>query len=187
MKVQDTDALIVVDVQNDFCPGGALAVLGGDGVVPAINRAMCHFDTIAFSRDWHESDHISFSDTPQFKDGSWPPHCVQDTPGAEFHGSLRVPLDAMLIDKAMVEECYSAFGGTTLERQLRAKKIIRVFVSGLATDYCVFHTASDAVRAGFETWLLTDACRGVRPETTEAALQELAAMGVQTCKSGDLE
>ena len=90
MKVRDTDALLVVDVQNDFCPGGVLAVCGGDHVVSPINRVMGHFDHLVFSRDWHPRDHCSFSDTPEFRDGSWPEHCVQDSPGAEFHGDFMI-------------------------------------------------------------------------------------------------
>lgn len=185
--IQDSDALIVVDVQNDFCPGGALPVLGGDQVVPVINRAMCHFDTIVFSRDWHESGHCSFSANPEFRDGSWPPHCLQDTPGAEFHGSLRVPLDALLISKAEIEESYSAFDRTGLAEQLRAKHIQRIFVAGLATDYCVRATALDGMREGFETWLITDGCRGVSPETTKAALAEMENAGVHLCRSEEFE
>jgi len=186
MKMQDSDALIVVDVQNDFCSGGALPVPGSDLVVPVINRAMCHFDMIVFSRDWHESGHCSFSAQPKFRDGSWPPHCVQDTPGSEFHGSLRVPLDALLISKAEIEESYSAFDRTGLAEQLRAKRIARIFVTGLATDYCVRATALDGIREGFDTFLITDGCRGVSPEATQAALDEMVAAGVNLCHSEQL-
>ncbi|HEX73456.1 MAG TPA: nicotinamidase [Candidatus Hydrogenedentes bacterium] len=188
MRVGETDALIVVDVQNDFCPGGALAVPNGDTVVSPINRIMEMFDHLVFSRDWHPRDHCSFSDAPEFCDGSWPQHCVQNSPGAEFHGSLRVPLDAIFVNKGEEpdKEAYSAFSEGTLAETLRARGVTRVFIAGLATDYCVKSTALDAVRAGFETVLLLDACRGVAPESTEAALEEMKAAGVFICKSGDL-
>ena len=187
MKILETDALLVVDVQNDFCPGGALPILGGDQVVHPINVIMRHFDHLVFSRDWHESGHCSFGDPPEFRDGSWPAHCVQDTPGAEFHGSLRVPLDAHVVSKGETVECYSAFQGTDLAQWFRAKGIQRVFVAGLATDYCVKSTALDARKEGFEAWLIEDACRGVAPETTQAALQEMEAAGVLVCRSGDFD
>ncbi len=188
MKIAETDALIVVDVQNDFCPGGALAVPNGDAVVSPINRIMEQFSLLVFSRDWHPRDHCSFSQMPEFRDGSWPQHCVQNSPGAEFHGSLRVPLDAIFINKgeAPEKEAYSAFSEGTLAETLRARGVKRVFIAGLATDYCVKFTALDAVRAGFETVLLLDACRGVAPESTEAAIEEMKAAGVFICQTGDL-
>ncbi len=164
-----------------------MPVPSADQVIPVVNRAMCHFDTIVFSRDWHESDHCSFGMPPEFRDGSWPPHCVQDSPGAEFPGSMRVPLDALLISKGETEESYSAFGQTGLKEQLRAKRITRIFIAGLATDYCVRATAIDGVRAGFDTWLVTDGCRGVSPESTQAALAEMEAVGVHFCRSEDCE
>lgn len=187
MKVEETDALIVVDVQNDFCPGGALPVPGGSNVVSPINQAMCFFDHIVFTRDWHETDHCSFGYPPEFKDGSWPPHCVQDTPGAEFHGSLRVPLDALVVDKGQTEENYEAFSCSNLAERLRAKGIRRIFVAGLATDYCVKATALAAVQKGFETCLIADACCGIAPGTTEAAVREMEAAGIRLCRSGELE
>jgi nicotinamidase/pyrazinamidase len=182
LDVAPSDALIVVDVQNDFCPDGALAVADGDAVVPVINGVLGKFETIAFTRDWHPADHCSFSDEPRFADGSWPVHCLRDTPGAAFHPDLRVPEDARIVDKATAIEpdAYSGFDGTDLADWLRERGVQRVFVCGLATDYCVKATALDAVRAGFDTVVITDACRAVDnpPGTGDAALRELESAGV---------
>lgn len=188
MKVNDDDALIVVDVQNDFCPGGALPVPGGEGVVRVINTLQMKFHTLCFTRDWHPQDHCSFSDEPQFTDKSWPPHCVQDSPGAEFHGDLHVPSDVIIVSKGTDsdKEAYSGFEGTDLAGQLRAAGVKRVFVAGLATDYCVKATALDAVKAGFETVLVGDGCRGITEETSARALAEMRAAGVVTCRGGDV-
>ena len=189
IKIGIKDALLIVDVQNDFCPGGALNVPGGDGVVSPINRIMGKFDVLVFSRDWHPSDHCSFSDAPEFRDGSWPAHCIQDTPGAEFHGDLRVPLDAYFVEKATDpdKDAYSVFDGTPLDSVLSKKEVKRVFITGLATDYCVRATALDALQAGFETYVVVDACRGVDDDSARAALDELQTAGVFLCRTGDLE
>jgi len=189
MQVTPEDALLVVDVQNDFCPGGALPIQGGDAVVRPINKIMGLFDIIVFSRDWHPADHCSFADSPEFVDGSWPVHCAQDSPGAEFHGSLRVPLDAMVISKGTdpAREEYSSFARPELALGLRERGVKRVFVAGLATDYCVRATVLDGLSAGFPMVVVKDGCRGVSEETTEAALEEMAAAGVVICSSGDLE
>lgn len=190
MNVEDTDALIVVDVQNDFCPGGALPVADGHMVVPALNKIIPKFHRIVFSRDWHPQDHCSFSDQPEFKDGSWPDHCVQDSPGAEFHGGLIVPMDAFLVSKGTRAdaEAYSAFhGDQPLLDKLQAWGIQRVFVGGLATDYCVRATVLDSIASGFATWLIRDACKGVSPATEEAALEEMRAAGAHTARTGDFE
>ncbi|MBI2435301.1 MAG: nicotinamidase [Candidatus Hydrogenedentes bacterium] len=189
VRIEETDALIAVDVQNDFCPGGALPVQGGANVVPAINRLSPTFHTLVFSRDWHPPDHCSFSDTPEFRDGSWPVHCVQHSPGAEFHGDLIVPLDAKIIDKATEPdtEDYDAFQDSDLTEYLRSRGVRRVFVAGLATDYCVKFTALSSAREGFETWLVLDGCRGVAEATTKAALEEMKQAGVKTCRSPELE
>jgi nicotinate phosphoribosyltransferase len=176
------DALIVVDVQNDFCPGGALAVAEGDLVVPLVNRLLPLFRHRVFTRDWHPPDHVSFADPPEFRDKSWPPHCVQDTPGAEFHPDLLVPPDALIVSKGDEpgREAYSGFqaGGIDLAAWLGERGVRRVFVTGLATDYCVRATALDARAAGFKVTLVEDAVRGVAPETTAAALRDLDEAGV---------
>jgi nicotinamidase/pyrazinamidase len=187
MTVEQNDALIVVDVQNDFCPGGALPVLGGDAVVAPINQVMRAFDHVVFTRDWHPADHCSFSAAPEYCDGSWPPHCEQDSPGAEFHGDLRVPLDAHFVQKGTDPdvEAYSAFSGTDLAKELRRRGIARIFVAGLTTDYCVKSTSIDAVREGFEAVVVLDACRGVAKTTTESAIAEMRQAGVAFCFSGE--
>jgi len=181
-RLHERDAIIVVDVQNDFCPGGALAVAEGDLVVPVVNRLLPFFRHRAFTRDWHPPDHVSFADTPEFRDKSWPPHCVQHTPGAAFHPDLVVPPDALVVSKGddPEREAYSGFqaGGVNLAEWLRVRGVRRVFVTGLATDYCVRATALDARAAGFEVTLVEDATRGVAPESTAAALRDLDQAGV---------
>jgi len=188
MKVNDDDALLVVDVQNDFCPGGALSVPGGEGVVRAINPLQLKFSRIFFTRDWHPQDHCSFSDEPAFEDGSWPPHCVQDSPGAEFQGDLHVPSDAIIISKGTDpdKEAYSGFQGTDLAAQLRAAGVARVFVAGLATDYCVKATALDALREGFAVVLIEDGCRGIDDAVSQAAIAEMRGAGAIVCRGGGI-
>ena len=191
MKIQPTDALIVVDVQNDFCPGGALAVDEGDRVAPVINRLMPLFQHAAFMRDWHPEDHCSFADPPDFTDGSWPAHCVANSPGAEFHGDLEVPADAIIVDKGTDpdKEAYSGFSGTALAEELRKRGVRRIFVSGLATEYCVEQTALDGLRNGFKVVLVENACRGINfpPGSAARAVEEMKAAGVEVHWSKDLE
>lgn len=189
MTVTENDALIIVDVQNDFCPGGALPVPGGDSVVPVINRLLTQFEEVVYTRDWHPEDHCSFDLNPTYEDGSWPPHCLQHSPGAEFHGSLRVPLDAPVIDKGTDpdQEQYGAFEGTVLADILRLRNITRIFVVGLATDYCVKSTALQGQDAGFEVVLVVDACRGVNDQTTAEAVQAMSDAGITVIRSGQLE
>lgn len=190
MNVEETDVLVVVDVQNDFCPGGALPVTDGHMVVAPLNSVIPKFRRVVFSRDWHPVDHCSFSDQPEYKDGSWPEHCMQDSPGAEFHGDLIVPMDAVIISKGThpESEAYSAFQGEeSLAQRLSAWGIQRVFIAGLTTDYCVRATALDSINFGFPTYVLVDACRAVAPATGEAALEEMRAAGVQTVRTGDFE
>jgi nicotinamidase/pyrazinamidase len=191
MKIAPTDALIVVDVQVDFCPGGALAVRGGDEIVPGINALLPKFRHIVFSRDWHPAKHCSFSADPQFVDGSWPAHCVQNSPGAEFHPSLKLPPDPWIVSKATTpeREAYSDFDGTALAEQLREKGVSRAFVCGLATDYCVKATALDGVKAGFDVLLIEDLVRGVDvpPGSADQAIREMRAAGVRVCRSEDLQ
>lgn len=174
-----SDALLVVDVQRDFCANGALAVPEGDAVVPVLNdwiaaarRGGAH---VVFSRDWHPSDHCSFRD----RGGPWPPHCVQGTPGAAFHPSLKVPSDAWIVSKGTDRdrEQYSALDGTGLVERLKALGVRRVWVGGLALDYCVRASAQDALAAGFEVHLLTGATRAVHPEQASEVLAQLQAAG----------
>ena len=163
VELQSGDALIVVDVQNDFCPGGALAVERGDEVIPPLNRwidAADHADTpVVFTRDWHPPDHCSFREYG----GPWPVHCVQHSEGAGFREGLRFPTFARLISKGQdpAREQYSGFDGTGLAERLRAEGVRRVFIGGLATDYCVRATTLHACEHGFETRVIEWAIRGV--------------------------
>ncbi|MHB8867836.1 MAG: nicotinamidase [Thermoleophilia bacterium] len=188
--IRSTDALIVVDVQNDFCAGGALAVDDGDRVVPEINRLLPLFRHAVFTRDWHPADHISFADEPEYRDGSWPPHCVQGTTGAEFHPQLKVPDGSLIVSKGDDPgvEAYSGFQSRNVDLAawLRERGVERVFVAGLATDYCVLATSLDAQSAGFEVVLLEDAVRGVAPDTTRDALEELRRLGVRSTSAAAL-
>ena len=190
MKIDAHDALIVVDVQNDFCPGGALAVDDGDSIVPGINKLLPRFAVRVFTRDWHPAHHCSFSDDPQYVDKSWPPHCVADTPGAQFHPGLNVAEDAEIVSKGTdaAKEAYSGFDGTALADTLRAKGVSRVFICGLATDYCVKATALDAVNNGFETVVIDDLCRGVNNPigAARAAIDEMKQAGARMRASGGI-
>ena len=158
LAIRDHDALIVVDVQNDFLPGGALAVNDGDAVIPMINECIRLFTarrlSIYATRDWHPADHCSFAEN----DGIWPKHCV-----AQFAEGLALPDDVTIVNKgtASDKEAYSGFQGTGLSDQLHAKSVERVIVGGLATDYCVLHTVNDALTNGFDVVILTHAIRAV--------------------------
>jgi nicotinamidase-related amidase len=180
-KPQPGDALIVVDVQNDFLPGGALGVPDGNAVVPVLNRYIQCFEEqglpIVATRDWHPSNHISFAE----RGGPWPPHCVAQTRGAQFAADLQLPVGARVVSKATTrdEEAYSGFQGTQLDRDLREQKVKRVFIGGLATDYCVLNTVKDARRHGFDVVLLRDAIRPVevKPGDGERAVAEMTKLG----------
>jgi nicotinamidase/pyrazinamidase len=190
MTIGPSDALVVVDVQNDFCAGGSLAVPDADAIVPVINDLVPRFEHRVFTRDWHPANHCSFSDNPEFVDGSWPAHCVRDTPGAAFCPDLDVPEDAVIVDKAtgIDRDAYSGFQDTSLADELRSRGVARVFVCGLATDYCVKTTLLDAVRDGFDAVLIEDACRGIDvPAGTVAdAVDEMKTAGATVCTSGSL-
>lgn len=166
-----TDALIVVDVQNDFCPGGALPVPGGDQVIPVLNDYIKIFKKanadIFATRDWHPPNHISF----KAQGGPWPPHCIQESEGAKFHPDLKLSSDATIISKAMdpCKEAYSGFDETELADKLKNQGVKRVFVGGLATDYCVKNTVLDARELSFEVVLLLDAIRGINVKLNDAA------------------
>lgn len=183
LKIGKGDALIVVDVQVDFCPGGALPVPDGDKIIPIINEYIKKFDAagalIVATRDWHPPNHISF----KAQGGPWPPHCIQGTRGAEFHPSLRLPERVIIISKATdpMKEAYSGFEGTNLSEVLRGAGVRRVFVAGLATEYCVKNTVLDALKHGFETFLLEDAVKGIElaPGDVKRAVEEMLKMGAK--------
>ena len=191
MRLRKGDALIVVDVQRDFLPGGSLGVPDGDAVVPVINAYAEKFTSaqlpVAATRDWHPADHCSFA----AQGGPWPPHCVRDTAGAEFADGLRLPARVSLISKATRSEAdaYSGFDGTELAARLREAGVRRVFVGGLATDYCVLATVRDALAAGFEVAVLTDAVRAVNvdPGDGDKALAEMRELGASFVEMQDLD
>jgi nicotinamidase/pyrazinamidase len=182
------DALLVVDVQADFLPGGALAVPAGDEVVPALNRSLALFRAaglpVALTRDWHPADHCSF----RARGGPWPPHCARGTAGAAFAPGLEVPAEAHVVSKATGrdEEAYSGFTGTDLHAWLQAQGARRLFVGGLATDYCVLATVRDALGLGYAVVLLLDCVRAVdvAPGDGERAVAEMFSLGAEPLYAG---
>ncbi len=190
METGPGDALVMVDVQNDFLPGGALAVPEGDQVIAPLNRAIFIFTEkglpLFASRDWHPSNHCSFRENG----GPWPAHCVAGTPGAGFAAALDIPCQTVIVSKgcAADRDAYSAFDATGLAGQLAAAGVRRLFIGGLATDYCVRATALDAIKAGFAAVVLTDCCRAVEvnPGDGEKSLDEMAAAGAGLAESREL-
>jgi nicotinamidase/pyrazinamidase len=184
------DALVIVDVQNDFLPGGALAVPKSDEILPVVNSYIAIFEKrglpIYMTRDWHPADHCSFKECG----GPWPTHCVAGTHGAAFSEELKFNSSFTLVSKATDSkvEAYSDFSTTNFEPSLRAFGVSRLFVCGLATDYCVFNTVKDALSLGFRTYLLLDAIRGVnvRPDDSQKAEQEMIRLGAIPVKLQDL-
>ncbi|MBA7623242.1 Nicotinamidase [subsurface metagenome] len=174
-------ALVIVDLQNDFCPGGSLAVPDGDKIVPVVNDLIEKFSRAGLPifaiRDWHPDNHVSF----KAQGGLWPPHCIQNTPGAEFHPDLRLPDSATIISKADNPErdAYSGFEGTDLAALLKEAGVDHIIVCGLATDYCVKATALDSLMAGLGVTVVEEAIRGVdvQPGDSRKALDELQAAG----------
>lgn len=174
-------ALIIVDMQRDFMPGGALPVPNGDEIVPTLNRYIelsrqRGWLTIA-TRDWHPPNHCSFKE----QGGPWPPHCIAGTKGAEFHPDLKLPEDVIIISKATEpdREAYSAFQGTDLLTKLKAFDAERLLIGGVATEYCVNETVRDAVQSCFAVYLLEDATRGIDPKAALEILESLKKMGVK--------
>jgi nicotinamidase/pyrazinamidase len=177
-------ALLIVDVQNDFCPGGALPVPSGDRVVPALNEyvdlARARGATVYASRDWHPAITAHFTS----HGGPWPPHCVQGTDGARFHPSLRLPATTIVVNKGMDPNAhgYSAFDGRTADGRpfladLRARGIDHLYVGGLATDYCVRRSVLDALSAGLAVTVLEDGVAGLNPADSAEAIAEMRARG----------
>lgn len=195
------NALLLVDLQNDFCPDGPLAVPEGDLVIPIANRLAEAFDLVVVTQDWHPADHGSFAANHPGKEPGeliqlggleqvlWPVHCVQNTPGAEFHPDLNLDRVARVFQKGTDPsvDSYSAFfdnarrGTTGLGDYLRSQSVRCVYISGLATDYCVAFSALDAVELGFETFVVEDACRGVNldPGDVSRALADMRSLGIQ--------
>lgn len=177
------DALVLVDVQNDFLPGGSLGVTDGHAIIAPLNQLIAMFSEaglpVVATRDWHPDDHTSFHE----QDGPWPPHCVQGTHGAQFHQELAVPEDALIISKAHLQhvDAYSGFAGTDLHQRLQELDVDRLFVGGLATDYCVLNTVLDARAHGYQVMLLTDAIRAVEvcAGDGQKAIERMVAVGAR--------
>jgi nicotinamidase/pyrazinamidase len=207
--VSNQDILLVIDVQRDFCPGGRLAIADGDAVVPAIDRLAVHFEHIILTQDWHPPDHSSFASshqhtnpyeviqTPYGPQTLWPDHCVQNTPGAAFHPGLDgvVSRAELILRKGFrpAIDSYSAFfendkqTPTGLAGYLRERGFQRIFLAGLAYDFCVRFSALDAVRAGFAAFVLEDACRPVNlPGSVAETDREFAAAGVHRITTADV-
>jgi nicotinamidase/pyrazinamidase len=182
-QLQPGDVLLVTDIQNDFLPGGSLAVAGGDEVVPLLNRYIAAFQAqglpVYATRDWHPPGHCSF----HAQGGPWPIHCVAGTHGAAFAATLVLPPDTTVISKATLQdqEAYSSFQGTDLASRLRAAGIRRLFIGGLTTDYCVLNTVRDARQLGYEVFVLADAIRAVdvQPGDGQRAEEEMTRLGAR--------
>ncbi|GJM30586.1 MAG: nicotinamidase [Cyclobacteriaceae bacterium] len=201
-------ALIIVDIQNDFLPGGALAVEFGDQIIPTVNKIMPQFDLVVATQDWHPANHQSFaSNQPHGEVGQvidlyglkqvlWPDHCIQDTLGASFADELNLSLNRKIFRKGTDPrvDSYSGFfdngkkQDTGLAAFLQSNGISTVFIVGLATDYCVKYTALDAVALGFNTWVIVDAVKAVnlQPNDQQDAFNQMAQAGVKVCNSDEL-
>jgi len=207
IKPDDGSALLVIDVQNCFLPGGSLAVKDGEQVVPVINKIAKSFANVVMTQDWHTPGHVSFAsvhagkkpfetiDLAYGKQVLWPDHCVQGTDGASLSKELAIPQAELIIRKGFHKDVdsYSAFteadGKTTtgLAAYLKARNVERVFVAGLATDFCVAWTALDARKAGFETYVVEDACRGIDTQGSLAkAWTDMDKAGVKRIQSSDI-
>jgi len=207
MKITSTDVLLVVDIQNDFCPGGALAVADGDAVIEPIHRAAQFFQHIILTQDWHTPDHNSFASAHPGKkpfeqielaygaQTLWPDHCVQGSPGADFHRALQLTRAELILRKGFRRaiDSYSAFfendrtTATGLAGYLRERGLNRVFLAGLAYDYCVAYSALDARRIGLPVVILRDACRAIDLKGSVAEIErQFAAAGVEQMNTADL-
>lgn len=206
--ITEQDVLVVTDMQNDFCPGGALAVPGGDMLVPIINRLARRFAHVILTQDWHPRGHLSFAsshpgkkpfdtiDLPYGSQTLWPEHCVQQTPGAAFHAGLDVPHAQLILRKGYhrTVDSYSAFfendrkTPTGLGGYLRERGFRRIFFCGLATDFCVRFSAEDAKALGFESVVISDACRGIDTDRSmDAAHESFGQLGIQRLESAYLK
>lgn len=184
-------ALIIVDLQNDFCPGGSLGVDEGDQIIPGVNKLAVKFQKaghpIFATRDWHTPDHISFKD----QGGEWLPHCVQGSPGADFHPDLKLPDRTIVISKgdSADKDAYSGFDGTNLTRQLLDVGVTNLIICGLATDYCVRATALDGMVAGFNVAVATDLTRAInaKPGDGDHTIDELRDSGIEITTLADIK
>ncbi|MFH1625976.1 MAG: nicotinamidase [Pseudomonadota bacterium] len=177
----DKEALVIVDLQNDFCEGGALEVPGASEIIPIINKLVDRFELVIATQDHHPLNHCSFN--------IWPVHCVAGTEGAEFHRGLQIDRIRHVVKKGTQEEreAYSGFQETDLSLFLHSQGVTKIYVCGLATDYCVKATALDGLKEGFEVVVVEDAIRAVTEETGEAALKEMGTQGIEFVRSDSWE
>jgi len=190
------NALVIVDVQNDFCSGGSLAVPEGEQVVPIINRLFDRFDYVVATQDWHPKEHKSFASNngrQPFEMGElngkpqmmWPDHCVQGTKGADFHTDLASGFLIFRKGTTPDVEEYSGFTNTNMADRLTKKSIKELYVCGLALDYCVLHTALDAIKFGFKVTVIVDACRAVDVKSIDGVKKQMADAGINLIYSKD--
>ena len=186
-NISKSDALLITDIQKDFLPGGALPIADGDQIIPVLNGYTRRFEKakayVFASRDWHPPNHISF----KVQGGPWPTHCVQNTDGATFSPDLKLPVGTFLISKATEpqHESYSVFDRTDFVNELQMHGVTRLFIGGLATDYCVVNTVLDACKLGFETVVLVDATLGinVKPGDVDKAIETMLSVGAEQATS----
>lgn len=207
IPLQPSDVLLVIDAQNDFCPGGHLAVPQGDAIIPLVNHLGQKFENVVLTQDWHPAGHASFAsshvgkkpyDVIELAYGMqvlWPDHCVEESAGAEFHKGLAIPHAGLVLRKGFhpAIDSYSAFyendrtTSTGLAGYLRARGLARLFIAGLAFDFCVRYSAEDGCTEGFPTFVIEDACRGIDLDgSMDEARQALAAKGAQIISSSAL-
>ncbi len=186
-SLNKSDALLVTDIQKDFLKGGALPVPQGNEIIPVINDYLRRFKKaklqVFASRDWHPADHMSFKS----QGGIWPPHCIQNTSGAEFHPDLKLPSDTVIVSKATdpKKESYSAFDGTALSESFKENRVERFFICGVATDYCVVNTVVDGKKLGLKAVVLMDAVRGINvmPNDVDEAVKLMLQSGAEQAVS----
>ncbi|MGD0644822.1 MAG: nicotinamidase [Candidatus Bathyarchaeia archaeon] len=188
-NISNSDALLITDIQKDFLPGGALPIASGDEIIPVLNDYSRRFENaeahIFASRDWHPPNHTSF----KAQGGPWLPHCIQNTEGATFSPDLKLPKAAIVISKATDPkiESYSVFDGKNFANELRTNRVKRLFVGGLATDYCVESTVLDALKLGYETVVLMDATLGInlKPGDVDRAVEKMIKNGAKQATNTD--
>ncbi len=188
MKSISDSALIIVDVQNDFCTGGPLEIYGAENIIPVINSLVPLFCKIVYTQDCHPENHISFSKSPEFKDKSWPQHCVMNTYGVQIHNYLIVDENAVFLKKGTNPglEQYSVFDKTGLGDLLKSENIYSVYIAGLATDYCVRYSAIDAAKEGFSVNVVMDACAGISDDTVRETIEDFKKNNVRMVNASEI-
>lgn len=190
IQLASGDALIIIDMQNDFMAGGSLEVTGANRIIPVLNRYIIRFQThhlpVIATRDWHPPDHCSFMQ----QGGAWPPHCIAGSAGAEFHPDLALPVDTYILSKASLREIdsYSGFSGTGLHQLLQSLSVTRIFAGGVATEYCVRNTVNDARQLGYFVFVLEDAIKEINQSAQggHLALQDMIDHGAEAIQLQEL-